>query len=61
MWVLEPHHPEGYDPLQYELLLRDLVAGSRLVFGKFDPAPNRKSDINNHGFFSTDNIGHSTV
>ncbi len=49
--------PAGYDPLQYELLLRDLVAGSRHVFGKFDPAPNRKTDTNNHGSFSTDNIG----
>jgi hypothetical protein len=49
--------PAGYDPLQYELLLRDLAAGSRHVFGKFDPAPNRKTDTNNHGSFSTDNIG----
>ncbi|WP_435020659.1 FAD-dependent oxidoreductase [Tundrisphaera sp. TA3] len=49
--------PEGYDPLQYELLLRDLVAGSRHVFGKIDPAPNGKTDTNNHGSFSTDNIG----
>ena len=49
--------PEGYDPLQYELLLRDLLAGSRHVFGKFDPAPNRKTDTNNSGSFSTDNIG----
>jgi len=49
--------PAGYDPLQYELLLRDLLAGSRHVFGKFDPAPNRKTDTNNHGSFSTDNIG----
>ena len=49
--------PEGYDPGQYELLLRDLLAGSRHVFGKFDPAPNRKTDTNNHGSFSTDNIG----
>jgi hypothetical protein len=49
--------PDGYDPLQYELLLRDLVAGSRHVFGKFDPAPNGKTDTNNHGSFSTDNIG----
>lgn len=49
--------PMGYDPLQYELLLRDLLAGSRHVFGKFDPAPNRKTDTNNHGSFSTDNIG----
>ena len=49
--------PEGYDPRQYELLLRDLVAGSRHVFGKFDPVPNGKTDTNNHGSFSTDNIG----
>jgi hypothetical protein len=51
--------PEGYDSLQYELLLRDLLAGSRHVFGKFDPAPNRKTDTNNHGSFSTDDIGMS--
>jgi hypothetical protein len=49
--------PAGYDPLQYELLLRDLQAGSMHVFGKFDPAPNSKTDTNNHGSFSTDNIG----
>ena len=49
--------PEGYDPLQYELLLRTLLAGSRHVFGKFDPIPNAKTDTNNHGPFSTDNIG----
>ncbi len=49
--------PEGYDALQYELLLRDLQAGSRHIFGKFDPAPNHKTDTNNHGSFSTDNIG----
>lgn len=49
--------PEGYDPRQYELLLRDLRAGSRHVFGKFDPVPNGKTDTNNHGSFSTDNIG----
>jgi hypothetical protein len=49
--------PAGYDPLQYELLLRDLQAGSRHVFGKFDAIPNRKTDTNNHGSFSTDNIG----
>lgn len=49
--------PDGYDPKQYELLLRDLQAGSRHVFGKFDPMPNGKTDTNNHGSFSTDNIG----
>jgi len=49
--------PVGYDPLQYELLLRDLLASSRHVFATFDPAPNRKTDTNNNGSFSTDNIG----
>ncbi len=49
--------PEGYDPSQYELLLRTLQMGSRHVFGKFDPIPNSKTDTNNHGPFSTDNIG----
>lgn len=49
--------PAGYDPGQYELLLRTLLAGSKHVFGKLDPAPNRKTDTNNHGSFSTDNIG----
>jgi hypothetical protein len=49
--------PEGYDAAQYEILLRTLLAGSRHVFGKFDPAPNKKTDTNNSGGFSTDNIG----
>lgn len=49
--------PEGYDPLQYELLARYLNTGWRAAFKKFDPAPNRKTDTNNHGAFSTDNIG----
>ena len=49
--------PDQYDPAQYELLLRTLVQGSTHVFGKFDPIPNGKTDTNNHGPFSTDNIG----
>ena len=49
--------PEGYDSQQYELLARYLDTGWRGVFNKFDPAPNRKTDTNNHGAFSTDNIG----
>ena len=49
--------PDGYDASQYELLLRTLQMGSRHVFGKFDPIPNSKTDTNNHGPFSTDNIG----
>ena len=49
--------PAGYDPKQYELLLRIFDAGWRETFEKFDPIPNRKTDTNNHGPFSTDNIG----
>ena len=49
--------PEGYDPRQYELLARIYAAGWTETFGKFDPIPNRKTDTNNHGPFSTDNIG----
>lgn len=49
--------PAGYDPDQYELLARVLEAGWDEVFGKFDPIPNHKTDTNNHGPFSTDNIG----
>lgn len=49
--------PEGYDPAQYELLARVFASGWREHFGKFDPIPNAKTDTNNHGPFSTDNIG----
>jgi len=49
--------PEGYDPMQYELLGRYLETGWRAITRKFDPAPNAKTDTNNHGAFSTDNIG----
>ncbi len=51
--------PEGYDPKQYELLLRVFAAGWRETFHKFDPIPNHKTDTNNHGPFSTDNIGYN--
>jgi hypothetical protein len=49
--------PEGYDARQYELLLRIFNAGWRETFQKFDRIPNQKTDTNNHGPFSTDNIG----
>jgi hypothetical protein len=49
--------PEGYDPNQYELLIRILDAGWKQTFHKFDPIPNLKTDVNNHGPFSFDNIG----
>jgi hypothetical protein len=51
--------PEGYDAGQYELLVRVLEAGWREGFNKFDPIPNHKTDTNNHGPFSTDNIGYN--
>ncbi len=51
--------PEDYDPGEYELLSRIFAAGWRETFNKFDPIPNRKTDTNNHGPFSTDNIGYN--
>jgi hypothetical protein len=51
--------PEGYDAGQYELLVRIFEAGWRETFDKFDPIPNRKTDTNNHGPMSTDNIGYN--
>lgn len=49
--------PDGYDSNQYELLLRIYASGWNETFRKFDPIPNRKTDTNNHGPMSTDNIG----
>jgi FAD dependent oxidoreductase len=49
--------PAGYDPKEYELLARIFEAGWRETFQKFDAIPNGKTDTNNHGPFSTDNIG----
>ena len=51
--------PDGYDAKQYDLLLRVLQAGWRETFVKFDRIPNRKTDVNNHGPVSTDNIGYN--
>ena len=51
--------PAGYDPKQYELMLRIFQAGWRETFQKFDRIPNHKTDTNNHGPFSTDNIGYN--
>ncbi|HYD83014.1 MAG TPA: FAD-dependent oxidoreductase, partial [Opitutus sp.] len=51
--------PAGYDPAQYELLARIYAAGWKETFGKFDPLPNHKTDTNNHGPMSTDNIGYN--
>jgi hypothetical protein len=49
--------PPDYDSTQYELLRRVFVSGWRELFHKYDPIPNHKTDVNNHGPFSTDNIG----
>ncbi|MBL9177472.1 MAG: FAD-dependent oxidoreductase [Verrucomicrobiaceae bacterium] len=51
--------PEGYDATQYEILLRVLNTGWGEFFEKFDPIPNHKTDTNNHGPFSFDNIGYN--
>ncbi|CAN5450251.1 hypothetical protein BH23BAC1_BH23BAC1_06950 [soil metagenome] len=49
--------PDGYDSTQYLLLARVFASGWDELFQKYDPIPNRKTDTNNHGPFSTDNIG----
>ena len=49
--------PAGYDPREYELLARIYDAGWTETFQKFDAIPNAKTDTNNHGPFSSDNIG----
>ncbi|MCC5927649.1 MAG: FAD-dependent oxidoreductase [Cyclobacteriaceae bacterium] len=49
--------PDNYDSTQYELLVRIFDAGWKEWFHKFDDIPNRKTDTNNHGPFSSDNIG----
>lgn len=49
--------PEGYDSTQYELLVRVSEKRWDEFFNKYDPIPNLKTDVNNHGPFSYDNIG----
>ena len=49
--------PDGYDSTQYELLGRLAETGWNEYFNKFDPIPNLKTDVNNHGPFGFDNIG----
>jgi len=55
--------PENYDPARYELLARYLAQHPRLNVGahlfKLTPMPNRKTDSNNQGLFSTDLVGAS--
>ncbi len=54
---VEITRPGDYDSTRYELLVRIFDTGWREVFYKFDPIPNGKTDVNNHGPFSFDNIG----
>jgi hypothetical protein len=49
--------PAGYDPLRYELLLRNFEAGETRAPWNPIFMPNRKTDVNNNYGFSTDNIG----
>lgn len=49
--------PDNYNPENYELLARVFASGWRETFDKFDIIPNKKTDTNNHGPFSTDFIG----
>jgi hypothetical protein len=49
--------PDNYNPANYELLVRVFDAGWKEWFEKFDMIPNRKTDTNNHGAFSSDFIG----
>ena len=49
--------PAGYDESQYELLLRNFEAGDHRAPWHPLWMPNRKTDTNNNGAFSTDYIG----
>jgi hypothetical protein len=49
--------PAGYDPARYELLLRNFEAGDKRAPWHPLWMPNRKTDTNNNGAFSTDYIG----
>ncbi len=49
--------PEGYDEKQYELLFRNFEAGDLRMPWSPGDMPNHKTDTNNFGAFSTDNIG----
>ena len=49
--------PEGYNELEYELLFRAIEAGYKGEFFIMSEMPNRKTDSNNRGPFSSDYIG----
>jgi hypothetical protein len=49
--------PDGYDPRRYELLRRYIAAGVFDALEAIGSMPNRKTDVNNNGGFSSDHIG----
>ncbi|MPZ85332.1 MAG: FAD-dependent oxidoreductase [Actinophytocola sp.] len=49
--------PPGYDPARYELLRRYIDAGVWDAIRLNTPMPNGKTDLNNNGAVSSDNIG----
>lgn len=49
--------PEGYREADYELLFRTIEAGQTSSFFKLDSMPNHKTDSNNSGGLSTDDVG----
>lgn len=49
--------PPNYDPNRYILLLRYIKAGFWDAMNLHTMMPNGKSDLNNHGAVSTDNLG----
>ena len=49
--------PKEYDPLRFEILLRNFEAGDHRVPWHPAPMPNRKTDTNNNFAVSTDDIG----
>jgi hypothetical protein len=51
--------PKNYNPANYELVARVLDTGWMDWFAKYDRIPNKKTDTNNHGPFSSDFIGGS--
>lgn len=51
--------PDGYNALEYELLLRNFEAGETRAPWNPILMPNRKTDVNNNHGFSSDDIGRS--
>jgi len=49
--------PDDYDPQRYELLRRYIATGHFDAIRLNSPMPNRKTDVNNNGGFSSDYIG----